>query len=134
MHQGNRWVLLEHLGDPHDPIGRHFDLLLEDGLHCRTWRLYDIPVLDGPALSVTSLPAHNLSWLDSKGRIVSGNRGWAQPIQGGCFNGELPLANSSLVRVELEGSSDFQGTLEIVNNRCTLRSLPRINSQKVITP
>ena len=42
-----RWVLLEHVGDPNDPEGRHFDLLLEDRSECRSWQLRQIPILDG---------------------------------------------------------------------------------------
>ena len=42
-----RFALLEHTGAPDDPGGRHFDLLLEAGEACRTWRLLEIPQADG---------------------------------------------------------------------------------------
>ena len=52
-----RWVLLRHTGAPDDSKGIHFDLLLEDKGFCRTWRLSDIPSLDGPYVdSVILLP------------------------------------------------------------------------------
>ena len=42
-----RYALLRHTGAPDDPSGCHFDLLLEEGDHCRTWRLADVPTTDG---------------------------------------------------------------------------------------
>ena len=41
-----RYALLRHTGAPDDPGGCHFDLLLEDGATCRTWRLADVPSID----------------------------------------------------------------------------------------
>ena len=38
----HRYSLLRHTGAPDDPIGCHFDLLLEDGASCRTWRLQEV--------------------------------------------------------------------------------------------
>ena len=80
-----RWVLLKHIGSPDDIKGIHFDLLLEDKELCRTWRLADTPLLDGPYVdSVFSAP-HNLYWLDTEEKVVSGNRGVATRIKKGIF-------------------------------------------------
>ena len=70
MAKQNRWVLLEHSGSPLDQGGIHFDLLLEDGDSCRTWRLPKIPLLDGEPQEATPLVFHRLEWLEkSSGEI-----------------------------------------------------------------
>tara|TARA_Y100001968_G_scaffold293408_1_gene299318 strand:+ start:152 stop:547 length:396 start_codon:yes stop_codon:yes gene_type:complete len=86
-----RWVLLRHIGAPDDLRGIHYDLLLEDDDFCRTWRLSDIPFLDGPYVdSVYSTP-HKLEWLDIQEKVVSGNRGVATRIKKGTFLQSLPI-------------------------------------------
>ena len=45
------FVLLEHIGHPDDPAGKHFDLLLEQAKACETWRLAEIPVAEGPSVA-----------------------------------------------------------------------------------
>ena len=80
-----RWVLLKHIGSPDDIKGIHFDLLLEDKEFCKTWRLSDIPLLDGPYVDSVCIAPHNLYWLDIKEKVVSGNRGFAKRIKQGNF-------------------------------------------------
>jgi len=84
-----RFAVLEHTGAPDDPAGRHFDLLLEDGPACRTWRLMEIPQADGPAVAALELPPHRLAWLDTTAAEVSGGRGHASRVDAGSF---VPLA------------------------------------------
>tara|TARA_B100000700_G_scaffold303030_1_gene374080 strand:+ start:737 stop:1117 length:381 start_codon:yes stop_codon:yes gene_type:complete len=116
-----RWVLLKHIGSPSDPNGCHFDLLLEDRSNCRSWRLEQIPNLEGPALTLEQISPHNLSWLDTNGKSVSGGRGWASPIASGYFLGELPAMNGTPFAIELCGET-LNGRLEIYQNQCVLRS------------
>jgi hypothetical protein len=80
-----RFALLEHTGAPDDPAGRHFDLLLEDGAACRTWRLLDVPQPGGPAVAALELPPHRLAWLDTLEGKVSGGRGHARRIDAGDY-------------------------------------------------
>ena len=80
-----RWVLLRHTGAPDDLKGIHYDLLLEDKAFCRTWRLSDIPLLDGPYVDSICIAPHKLDWLDIEEKIVSGNRGVAKRIKKGVF-------------------------------------------------
>jgi len=80
-----RFVLLEHTGAPDDPAGRHFDLLLENGSDCRTWRLTDLPQPNGPAVAALELPAHRLEWLTTLAADVSGGRGHARRVAAGTF-------------------------------------------------
>lgn len=81
----SRFVLLEHTGHPDDPTGKHFDLLLEQADACETWRLADIPRVEGPVVAATQLPAHRLIWLDRLEGEVSGGRGFARRVDSGSY-------------------------------------------------
>lgn len=78
-----RFAILEHTGAPDDPAGRHYDLLLEAGDACRTWRLAEMPVAGGPPVTAVELPPHRLAWLDHVAGEVSGGRGFARRIAAG---------------------------------------------------
>ncbi len=92
-----RWILLRHIDAPDDLKGIHFDLLLEDKKFCRTWRLSDIPSLNGPYVNSVYLSPHKLEWLDIQEKVVSGNRGVAKRIKKGVFFNTLPsIENSSI--------------------------------------
>jgi hypothetical protein len=80
-----RFILLEHVGHPDDPAGVHYDLLLEEGAACRTWRLAVIPTGDGEPVVATVLPPHRLAWLDIESAEVSGGRGFARRIDAGSY-------------------------------------------------
>ena len=80
-----RFILLEHTGAPDDPAGRHFDLLLEAGDACRTWRLTVIPPAGGPAVAAEAIAPHRLAWLDHEAGEVSGGRGHARRVDGGAY-------------------------------------------------
>lgn len=81
-----RFALLEHTSAPDDPAGRHFDLLLEAGDSCRTWRLASVPVPGGPAVPASEVAAHRLYWLDHVEGDVSGGRGSASRVDTGTFS------------------------------------------------
>ncbi len=81
-----RFVLLEHVGHPEDPAGLHYDLLLEDGETCRTWRLATIPAAGGNTVAAEALPPHRLDWLDIEAAEVSGGRGFARRIDSGTYD------------------------------------------------
>ena len=92
-----RFILLEHTGAPDDPAGRHFDLLLEAGEACHTWRLAEIPSTAGPAVTAVAIAPHRLAWLDHLAGEVSGGRGFARRIDGGKYEPALePGADGSL--------------------------------------
>ncbi len=78
-----RWILLEHVNAPDDPAGRHYDLLVEEGEACRTWRLAAIPRVGGPAVPAEAIAPHRLAWLDHEAGEVSGGRGFARRVDGG---------------------------------------------------
>ena len=122
MQPFKRWILLQHIGAPDDPKGMHFDLLLEDDNGCRSWRLEQILVLDGPPQSVSRISLHRLEWLEHLEGEVSGARGWAKRIMGGFFVGDLPENDGEAIKVELHSNS-LWGTLEIKNLVCTISSV-----------
>ena len=80
-----RFAILEHTNAPDDPAGRHFDLLLEAGAACRTWRLVRVPAADGVPVAAVELPPHRLAWLDHEAGEVSGSRGFARRVDAGDF-------------------------------------------------
>jgi len=96
-----RWVLLRHIGAPDDSIGIHYDLLLEDNIFCRTWRLSDIPLLDGPYVDSVNIDPHKLDWLDIQEKIVSGDRGVATRIKKGIFMKSLPNIENTSIQLSL---------------------------------
>jgi len=114
-----RWVLLRHIGAPNDLRGIHFDLLLEDEECCRTWRLSDIPLLDGPYVDSIYISPHHLDWLDINEKFVSGNRGVATRIKQGIFFNSLPIIEKSSISLSLRWE-DVEGELVIDENGCRI--------------
>ena len=116
-----RWVLLRHIGSPDDIKGVHFDLLLEDKDFCRTWRLSDLPLIDGPYVGSVCIAPHKLYWLDIEEKIVSGNRGVAKRIKQGIFMESFPLVKSSFIKLSLIWDN-LEVDLVIDKNGCRIFS------------
>jgi len=93
--------LLKHIGAPNDLRGIHFDLLLEDKEFCRTWRLSDIPLLNGPCVDSIYIAPHNLDWLDIEEKVLSGDRGFAKRVKKGIFLKSLPTIKKGLINLTL---------------------------------
>ena len=113
-----KYALLRHTGAPDDPSGCHFDLLLEDGDSCRTWRLSTVPQLNDAAQPALPLPTHRKVWLEPRSAAVSGDRGWAERIHAGNYSGVLPKAIDADVTLQLEG--DLKGCLRIAAGHCCI--------------
>ena len=101
-------MLLEHTAAPDDPAGLHYDLLLEEGPQCRTWRLASIPQPAGPHVHAVEVAPHRLAWLDHEAGEVSGGRGFARRVDAGSYEqvateGQEPDASPD-VSVSLQGS------------------------------
>ncbi len=116
-----RWALFRHTGAPDDSKGIHFDLLLEDKKFCRTWRLSDIPLLDGPYVDSIYIAPHKLYWLDIEEKIVSGNRGIATRVKQGIFLKALPSIENSFINLSVSWG-DIEGALVIDENGCRIFS------------
>jgi hypothetical protein len=90
-----RFVVLEH-----EWGGVHWDFMLEDGDHLRTWAI-DQPIVAGADLAARALPDHRLVYLTYEGSI-SGARGTVKRIDAGSF---LPVEwGPDRVRVILAGA------------------------------
>ena len=116
-----RWVLLRHIGAPNDINGVHFDFLLEDKEFCRTWRLSDIPILDGPYVNSSYIHPHKLSWLDTEEKVLSGNRGIATRIKKGIFWESLPFIPIDFIKLSLQWEN-IECDLLINENGCRIFS------------
>ncbi len=116
-----RWVLLKHVGSPDDIEGIHFDLLLEDKGFCRTWRLSDIPLLDGPYVDSVYIAPHGLYWLDIEKKDVSGNRGVATKIKQGIFWQSFSPVEGTSVNLSLMWDK-LEADLVIDENGCKIFS------------
>ena len=121
MTKQKRWVLLKHTCDPRDSRGIHFDLLLEERNGCRTWRLLEIPVIDGPDVQASIAPIHKLQWLEREEAKVSGDRGWAQRVKNGIYKGCLPISNKTPFCIELHIQKEITW-LTMENGLCRIRS------------
>ena len=119
-----RWVLLEHTGAPDDHLDRHFDLLLEEELACRTWRLEKIPKPGDPPVELSPLADHHLKWLNKKESEVSGDRGKAKRVFKGTYKGPIPIQPNQPVHISLN-SKDFIGILKIQRNLTHFSSVHR---------
>jgi len=97
-----RWVLLRHTDAPDDSRGIHFDLLIEDDKFCRTWRLSDVPLLDGPYVDSVHIAPHSLDWLEIEHKVVSGNKGVATRVKRGIYLNSLPSIEKSCLNLTLE--------------------------------
>ncbi|MFM8890669.1 MAG: hypothetical protein ACKOTB_03425, partial [Planctomycetia bacterium] len=98
-----RFALLEHTGAPDDPAGVHYDLLVEAGADCRTWRLEAVPLVGGPAVAAREIAPHRLAWLDHRAGPVSPGRGFARRIDAGeCRT--LAAAVVPTVEIEVDGA------------------------------
>ena len=113
-----RFTILEHTGAPDDPTGRHYDLLLEDGESCRTWRLAALPESGGPAVEVRDLAPHRLAWLDHEVGEVSGGRGFVRRVDAGTYEpAAAHCVDPGSVVVSLRGQS-VTATFEIRGSTC----------------
>lgn len=68
----------------HDHPFLHWDLLLENGDVCRTWRLLAVPDSVDNHIAAEALDAHRLLYLDYEGP-VSGQRGTVTRWDAGSF-------------------------------------------------
>lgn len=111
----------------HDHPFLHWDLLLEAGAACRTWRLLSPPDTPGP-IAAEPLPDHRRMYLDHSGS-VSGNRGSVTPWDAGelVWLTATPLEVAALVH-----GRHWNGRLQIhsaadVPDRAVVRLIPSAN-------
>ena len=96
-------------------------MLLEDKEFCRTWRLSEVPLLDGPFVNSVYIAPHSLTWLEIKEKVVSGDRGVAARIKRGVFTNSLPSIENSSINLSLKWD-DVEVYLVINKNGCRILS------------
>jgi hypothetical protein len=84
----------------HDHPVLHWDLLLEHGAACRTWRLLTDPGESVREIPAEELPDHRLLYLDYEGP-VSGNRGTVSRWDAGIYSWRID--ETDVVEVMLSG-------------------------------
>lgn len=104
--RSRRFVLLAH-----DWPAPHFDLLVEDGAACRTWRLEHLPSSTN-SVAVEPLPPHRLHYLTYEGP-VSGGRGAVTRVDAGTAS--LHVTGSG-ISLELRGEQ-ISGAFAVVGDR-----------------
>lgn len=110
----SRFVILTH-----DHPFLHWDLLIEAGTACRTWRLLADPGLPQIEFPAEALPDHRLLYLDYEGP-VSGNRGTVTRWDHGTADVQVDEPDDYCVLVR---GHRWQGNLrlqKIAENRWTL--------------
>ena len=81
-----RWSLLEHKIYTKDEIAIHYDFLLENKFDCCTWKLLQIPKIDGLPAEILPHQNHRLVWLTTKQKKLSNNRGNVYQIACGTYS------------------------------------------------
>ena len=81
----NRYVLLEHKVEKNNSLDMHYDFLLEKDLYCLTWKLLEIPKVDGSFIEIIQQKNHRLIWLTRDQYILSRNRGTVKQIDSGTY-------------------------------------------------
>ncbi len=118
--------MLKHIDAPGDDKKIHFDLLLEDQIDCRTWRLEEIPPLNGKVIKAITSNNHRLAWLQKTSESLSGGRGFATRIDGGIYQGDLPANDDDLINIYLCGEN-ISGQLKLQNGSCQIFSQKTTN-------
>ena len=115
----NRWVLLEHKIHSKNLINIHYDLLIEDKLDCYTWKIYEIPIINGCLVKIVKQSQHRLIWLTRIECELSNNRGFVKRLDHGTFSYVAPTENSQELKYILNGKL-LNGLLTIDENFCHL--------------
>tara|TARA_Y100000589_G_scaffold289547_1_gene291713 strand:- start:37 stop:402 length:366 start_codon:yes stop_codon:yes gene_type:complete len=118
----NRWTLLKHEIIKNEILDFHYDLLLENGQNCKTWKLLILPILDGPSVEIFKHSNHRLIWLSVENKLLTKNRGYVKRVDHGIFEPieiDIDRNNFSII---LKGKS-LKGLFKKKANLCRLISL-----------
>ena len=81
----DRWALLEHTVSNSSLNEVHFDFLVENGPDCLTWKIFELPKLNGPLVKIKQQPNHRLVWLITEYQKLSRERGYVRRIAFGNY-------------------------------------------------
>ena len=74
----NKWVLLQHTINKPDCGENHYDFLVENGKDCLTWKIFEIPQINGSSIRIIKQLNHRLIWLYREKYTLSNERGQVQ--------------------------------------------------------
>ena len=117
----NRWTLLKHQVT-NNILDTHYDLLLENGQDCKTWKLVILPELDGRSVDIFEHSNHRLIWLTIESKLLTNNRGYVQRVDNGTFKTLGVDIDSNNFSIILKGNC-INGLFKKNGNLCQLISL-----------
>ncbi len=118
----NRWNLLKHEIIKDNLLDIHYDLLIEQGQTCFTWKILNLPELDGSAVDIFEHSNHRLIWLTKESQLLSKDRGYVERVDNGTFTllgKDLDRNNFSIF---LKGNI-FKGFFKKKGSLCRLLSI-----------
>jgi len=118
----NRWALLRHEINNNQICDIHYDFLIENGKDCLTWKILNLPEIDGIAVDIKDHINHRLIWLSIESKVLSNNRGYVQRIDNGTFILLESNLNKERFSLSLKGNL-INGVLKKNGNFCQLFSL-----------
>jgi len=118
----NRWTLLKHEKINNKILDIHYDLLLENGQDCKTWKLQIFPELDGVSVEIFKHSNHRLVWLTIESKVLTNNRGYVQRVDNGIFKTLGVDIDSNNFSIILKGNL-INGLFKKNANLCQLISL-----------
>ena len=117
----NKWVLLQHEINRPDCIEKHYDFLIENGRDCLTWKIFEIPQINGPSIEIIKQENHRLIWLYREKYTLSNARGHVQRRDYGTYKVVGDFLDEDNFSLVLNGSI-FNGILKKKFNSCQLIS------------
>ena len=117
----NKWVLLQHTIEKTDCIESHYDFLLENGRDCLTWKIFELPQINGPLIEIIKQENHRLIWLYREKYTLSNSRGHVERADYGTYKVVGEFLNEKDFSLILNGQI-LNGILKKKFNSCQLIS------------
>ena len=117
----NKWVLLQHKINKPDSKENHYDFLVENGKDCLTWKIFEIPQINGPSIEIIKQANHRLIWLYREKFTLSKERGQVQRMDYGTYYIVGNLLDEDYFSLRLNGKI-FNGIFKKNFNSCKLIS------------
>ena len=117
----NKWVLLYHKVDKPNCGKNHYDFLVENGRDCLTWKIFEIPLINGPSIQIIKQVNHRLIWLYREKYTLSKERGKVQRKDYGFYEIVGGLLDSDDFSLRLNGKI-LNGIFKKKCNSCQIIS------------
>ena len=117
----NKWVLLQHKIDKPDCDDNHYDFLVENGKDCLTWKIFEIPQINGHSIEIRKQVNHRLIWLYREKYTLSNDRGLVQRKDYGIYSVVEGFLDEDDFSLRLNGKI-FNGIFKKKFNSCQLIS------------